>query len=134
MVRIYDPAQLKPAMLRECAYHDAWIAPVAEAADALEDHISDVPAEERIVPDSELTKKEPVCGRLRGLARRGAASSTSCPLGAVPDQKGAFPTNLVSVRTELLADTGSVVSPSWFTEATATPIPSGQHEQQAITR
>jgi hypothetical protein len=87
-----------------------------------------------VLPDPELTTKEPMSGRSRGLGRRGAGSSTSCPLGAVQDQKGAFPTNLVSVRTELLADTGSVVSPSWFTEATATPIPSGQHEQQAITR
>jgi hypothetical protein len=51
MGRIYDPAQLEPAMLRECAYQAARIGTVAEAVSDLEDLLSDVPREERVLPD-----------------------------------------------------------------------------------
>jgi hypothetical protein len=51
MGRIYDPTQLKPAMVRECAYQAARIATVAEAVSDLEDLLSDVPREERVLPD-----------------------------------------------------------------------------------
>jgi hypothetical protein len=51
MTRIYDPAQLRPPTLRECAYQAAWIATVAEAASDVEDLLVDLPPEERVLPD-----------------------------------------------------------------------------------
>jgi hypothetical protein len=51
MTRIYDPAALRHPKLRECVYQAAWIATVAEAANDVEDHLVDVPAEDRVLPD-----------------------------------------------------------------------------------
>ena len=51
MTRIYDPADLRHPTLRECAYQAAWIATVAEAVNDVEDHLVDVPPEERVLPD-----------------------------------------------------------------------------------
>jgi hypothetical protein len=51
MGRTSDPAQLKPAMLRECAYQAVRIATAAEAVSDLKNLFSDVPREERVLPD-----------------------------------------------------------------------------------
>ena len=48
---IYDPAQLKHPRLREFAVVAAWISTLAESANDLEELLSDVPPEERVLPD-----------------------------------------------------------------------------------
>src|SRR5687768_8453146 len=51
MDRIEDPVQLTHPKFREFAYQAAWIATPAESANELADLLSDVPPEERVLPD-----------------------------------------------------------------------------------
>ena len=51
MARIYDPAQLSHARLREFAVVAAWISSIVAADEDLEDLLTDVPPEERVLPD-----------------------------------------------------------------------------------
>ncbi len=51
MGRIYDLAQFTHPRLREFAVVAAWISTLAESAADLEDFLSDVPPEERVLPD-----------------------------------------------------------------------------------
>jgi hypothetical protein len=51
MARIYDLAQLTHPRLREFAVVAAWISTIVAAAEDLEDLLSDVPPEERVLPD-----------------------------------------------------------------------------------
>jgi hypothetical protein len=51
MARIDDPAQLSHARLCEFAVVAAWISFIVAADEDLEDLLSDVPPEERVLPD-----------------------------------------------------------------------------------
>jgi hypothetical protein len=51
MARIYDPAHLSHARLREFAVVAAWISSIVVADEDLEDLLTDVPPEERVLPD-----------------------------------------------------------------------------------
>jgi hypothetical protein len=62
MIRIYDPVQLKPARLRDCAYQAAWISTLAESANDLEDLLSDVLPKERVGPDYSTPWPSNWCG------------------------------------------------------------------------
>jgi hypothetical protein len=80
MGRIYDLAQLKPAMLRECAYQAARIATVAEAVSDLEDLLGDVPREERILPDFRCCGKanRPVPPNFTGWKQKCGGQEQDC--------------------------------------------------------
>jgi len=51
MARIYDPAQLSHVRLREFAVVATWISFIVAADEDLEDLLTDVPPEERVLPD-----------------------------------------------------------------------------------
>jgi hypothetical protein len=51
MARLYDLAQLTHPRLREFAVVAAWISTIVAAGEDLEDLLSDVPPEERVLPD-----------------------------------------------------------------------------------
>jgi hypothetical protein len=87
MARIYDPAQLSYARLREFAVVAAWISFIVAADEDLEDLLTDVPPEERVLPDFNTPgrgtsipswSRSPLCNT-RGRPRSGVLRSCSPP-------------------------------------------------------
>jgi hypothetical protein len=122
MARIYDPAQLSYARLREFAVVAAWISFIVAADEDLEDLLTDVPPEERVLPDfntpwpwdvDSFVVALSAVQHMREAAERGLEELAPTWLGEDPENWPVLRLTVIDPWKEL-ADLWSETTPEWL--------------------